>query len=81
MSHKKYVTMGVWISILPFLGFPSFIKNILFILTGLYLVYIGYKIYRKKEYDEQKKIKQTKTFSEVVPQQEEVSAEEKEELA
>lgn len=67
MSYKKYVTIGVWIALLPFLGFPTTIKSILYVLTGLYLAYIGYKLYRIKEANEQKTMRQTKTFTEVVP--------------
>ncbi len=69
MSHKKYVALGVWIILLPFLGFPSFIKSLLFVLTGIYLIFVGYKIYRKKEALELRSLKQTKTFTEVAPQQ------------
>ncbi|MFN4181164.1 MAG: hypothetical protein ACK4FA_00500 [Candidatus Paceibacteria bacterium] len=38
---KIFVVFGFWIAVLPYLGFPIFLKNILFSITGLVLVYIG----------------------------------------
>lgn len=38
--------LGTWIAVLPYLGFPSFWKNILFSLSGLILVYFSYIMYR-----------------------------------
>lgn len=42
---KRFLTLGVWIAILPFLGFPITIKNILFVLTGFFVMYISYGMY------------------------------------
>ncbi len=38
---KIFLFGGLWVAILPYLGFPVFLKNILFSLTGLTFVYIG----------------------------------------
>lgn len=38
--------LGVWVAILPYLGFPYIIKNILFAISGLGLVAISYMIYK-----------------------------------
>lgn len=38
--------LGTWVAILPFLGFPSFWKNILFTATGLVLIYFSYFLHR-----------------------------------
>ena len=38
---KIFVVFGVWVAVLPYLGFPILFKNILFSITGLVLVYIG----------------------------------------
>ncbi len=40
---------GVWIAVLPYLGFPIFWKNILITLTGLGAVYLGYLLYKKEK--------------------------------
>jgi len=46
---KKFLTLGVWIIILPFLGFPMGIRNLLFVLSGLVLVYLSYGLYLESE--------------------------------
>ncbi len=38
---KLFLMFGFWIAVLPYLGFPILIKNLLFSATGLILVYIG----------------------------------------
>ncbi|MFA6585710.1 MAG: hypothetical protein WCS86_00935 [Candidatus Paceibacterota bacterium] len=43
MSKEKIIIiLGVWTAILPYLGFPLSLKNILLSITGLGLVYLGY---------------------------------------
>lgn len=42
---KKFLTIGFWIAILSFLGFPLYIKNILFVITGFLIIYMSYKLY------------------------------------
>lgn len=39
--------IGIWIILLPFLGFPYDLKNILFVFTGIALIYFGYSLRRK----------------------------------
>ena len=40
---------GVWIAVLPYLGFPIFWKNILITLTGLGVASVGYSLYKKEK--------------------------------
>lgn len=40
-----FLTIGVWVIILPYLGFPSGLKSILFALTGLLIMYLSYGLY------------------------------------
>ena len=48
MSKAKiFLGLGVWVTILPYLGFPYSWKNILFTITGLVLAYIAYTLYRE----------------------------------
>ncbi len=42
---KRFLLIGIWVAILPFLGFPITLKNILFIITGLLIIYMGYGLY------------------------------------
>ncbi len=37
--------IGIWTAVLPYLGFPSLWKNILFSVTGLGLIYLSYTLY------------------------------------
>ena len=60
MFMKKAWTLlvlGIWVAVLPYLGFPSFGKNLLITLTGFGLIYVGfvlYKEYKTKENVEEK---------------------------
>ena len=37
--------IGLWIALLPFLGFPKNFRTVLFVLTGLGLIAISYFMY------------------------------------
>ncbi len=39
---KILITLGVWVALLPYLGFPYSLKNTLFSITGLGIIYLGY---------------------------------------
>jgi hypothetical protein len=50
MNKSKIVLgIGIWTALLPYLGFPFFIKNILFSLTGLLLMYFAYILYKESK--------------------------------
>ena len=56
---RLLLILGVWVAVLPYLGFPLSIKNILFVLTGLVFVYLSllmYKEHSKKKGFRQKNI-------------------------
>ena len=44
---RTFLILGIWTAILPYLGFPHSWKNILFILTGLVIVYLSYIMYQE----------------------------------
>lgn len=44
---KLFIFFGIWVAVLPYLGLPFTIKNVLFSVTGLLLVYIGLVIRSK----------------------------------
>ena len=46
---KTILLLGIWIAILPYLGFPSLWKNILFALTGLVLIYQSFVLYQNQK--------------------------------
>jgi len=43
---KIILVLAVWVTILPYLGFPYSLKNILFSVTGLILIYLAYLLFR-----------------------------------
>lgn len=55
--RRAYILLflGIWVAVLPYLGFPQFYKNILFSLSGLGVICFSYILYRdnkKKEAEE-----------------------------
>lgn len=43
---KAIFFLGLWVVLLPYLGFPHAIKNILFVLSGISLMAIAFLIYK-----------------------------------
>lgn len=44
-KERTLFIVGIWIAILPFLGFFESWRKILFIITGLSLIYLAYLFY------------------------------------
>lgn len=44
-KERTLFIMGFWVALLPFLGFPNSWRKILFIITGLLLIYLSYLFY------------------------------------
>jgi len=48
MAKQKIIFfLGIWVAILPFLGFPGAWKQIFFLITGVALAYLGYLLNRE----------------------------------
>ncbi|MEK7105895.1 MAG: hypothetical protein AAB895_00880 [Patescibacteria group bacterium] len=47
--ERIFLILGIWVAILPYLGFPYSWKNILFTISGLILVYYSYLIYKENK--------------------------------
>jgi len=59
ISKIKFVLgLGIWLAILPYLGFPSSLKNLLITLSALSIVYISYLAYKNLKAE----TKETRTF-------------------
>ena len=41
-----FLILGIWVTILPYLGFPSSWKDVFYTLTGLGLVFLSYLLYK-----------------------------------
>jgi len=47
MSKVKIIFgLGIWVAILSYLGFPLSLKNVLFSITGVGIMYLGYLLYK-----------------------------------
>lgn len=56
--RKAYILLifGIWVVILPYLGFPYSWKDSLFTFSGLGLIYLSYALYKES------KMKEEETF-------------------
>jgi hypothetical protein len=62
-KERIFLILGVWVAILPYLGFPYLWKNVLFSLSGLCLIYFSFLLYRENRLPEDN-IKNIDSFSE-----------------
>ena len=44
-KEKTLLIIGLWVAVLSFLGFPETWRKVLFLLTGLAIMYLGYLFY------------------------------------
>lgn len=52
---RMFFIQGIWIAILPYLGFPYPFRNGLISLSGLLLAYFGFMMYKDFKAREEKK--------------------------
>lgn len=64
--RKAYtlLILGIWVAVLPYLGFPYSWKDILMTLSGLGLIYVSYTLYKESKVKENKEEKFFDSFSE-----------------
>lgn len=41
---RTFFFIGVWVALLPFLGFPKSWKNLFFLATGIIISYLAYRL-------------------------------------
>ena len=56
---RIFLILGIWITVLPYLGFPYSWKDVLVTFSGLGLIGVSYMLYRESKI---KKIEEEKTF-------------------
>jgi len=69
-KEKTLFLLGVWVMILPYLGFPSNWRKVLFLITGLAIVYLAYLFYLETRTRLSKIIKQDKNFVDSIEENE-----------
>ncbi|MCX6747387.1 MAG: hypothetical protein NTW98_00330 [Candidatus Nomurabacteria bacterium] len=65
---RTFLILGIWVAILPYLGFPFTIKNILFVITGFVLIYFSLLFYKQAMRQKEKKAQNFDNFSENNPE-------------
>ncbi|HPS21616.1 MAG TPA: hypothetical protein PLO44_02310 [Candidatus Paceibacterota bacterium] len=61
---RTLLIIAIWVAILPYLGFPYFWKNLMYLITGIAIAYISYIIYREAKPKETTQRKTFDSFSE-----------------
>ena len=61
-KEKTLFIMGIWVAILPYLGFYESWRKVLFIITGIGLIYIAYLFYTEAKRRLSKDENVTKSF-------------------
>ncbi len=61
-KEKTLFIIGLWVSALSFLGFPKSWRNVLFLITGLAIMYLAYLFYLEFKVRSSKHNIQNKTF-------------------
>jgi membrane protein implicated in regulation of membrane protease activity len=61
---RTLLVLGIWATILPYLGFSYAWKDILFTLSGLVIVYLGYIFYQDYKTREIKVLRKVDSFKE-----------------
>lgn len=61
-KEKTLLIVGLWVALLSFLGFPNPVRQILFVLTGLAIIYLAYLFYLEVKSRLAKDSNQSKTF-------------------
>lgn len=52
--ERILLILGIWVAVLPYLGFPYFWKNILFSISGIILIYQSYIIHKATKEKEER---------------------------
>lgn len=61
-KEKTLLIIGLWVAILSFLGFPNTWRKVLFLLTGLAIMYLAYLFYLEYKARRSRDTNQSKTF-------------------
>lgn len=61
-KERTLFILGLWVAILPFLGFPNSWRRVLFVITGFLLLYLAYLFYLETKSRLLKVDNRSKTF-------------------
>lgn len=63
-KSRILLILGIWVAVLPYLGFPYSWKDVLFTISGLGLIYFSYMLYQESKIKEKNSEKTFDNFSE-----------------
>ena len=69
-KEKTLFALGVWVMILPYLGFPNTWRKFLFIVSGLAIMYIAYLFYLEYKSRVSRDSSHAKTFTDNIEKRE-----------
>ncbi len=61
-KEKTLFIIGLWVMILPFLGFPNSWRKVLFVITGFLIMYVSYLFYLEVKIRIANNSERSKTF-------------------
>ncbi|MFA7315341.1 MAG: hypothetical protein WC059_00870 [Candidatus Paceibacterota bacterium] len=61
-KERTLLFLGIWVTILPFLGFPNMWRSIFFVITGFSLIYLSYLFYKQTRAREPKDDNKMQSF-------------------
>jgi predicted MFS family arabinose efflux permease len=61
-KERSLFVIGVWVAVLPFLGFPNSWRSIFFVITGIGLICLAYLFYNQSKQRILKTTTESKTF-------------------
>ena len=61
-KEKTLFIIGLWVIVLPFLGFPNSWRKVLFLITGVAIMYLAYLFYIEVKARLSKDVEHNKTF-------------------
>ncbi|MCE9517644.1 hypothetical protein K8Q96_01420 [Candidatus Nomurabacteria bacterium] len=61
-KERTLFILGLWVAVLPFLGFPNMWRKIFFVITGLALVFLAYLFYSQTKKRILKDDRESKAF-------------------
>jgi membrane protein implicated in regulation of membrane protease activity len=70
-KEKTLLIIGIWVAILPFLGFPDTWRKIFFVITGFMLIYLAYIYYQQTKARISKGENRSQTFVDNIGDKEE----------
>lgn len=61
-KERTLIIVGIWVAILPFLGFYESSRKILFGVTGIFIIYLAYLFYNEAKVRISKEENRLKSF-------------------